>query len=448
MIESSSTSGGSTPTPASRAERRRALRDGRKSSLQDLRQVLYEDGVLALSLHAGKKTLEQLMEEDACRQCGVERKGTHCTERTGYRNGYEVGTVFLGGQQVQILRPRVVGVEGGERPIESYQEARDPEFLTQAALTACALGVSQRNHAEVLHAAAPLGNDATAACGLSKSTIGRRFIEAADQQVKELLSRRIDERYLVVWLDGIGEAGHLAVAAVGLTDNGEKKILGLRLGSTEDATLCREFLEDLRERGLSTERGLLFVVDGGKGIAKAIREVFGKKVVVQRCRCHKKRNILSKVTLPEAERMVVEQELENAWKSRTDTLGRARLELLARRLEARGQDQAAASLREGMRETITCTRLGIPVELNASLTNTNVIESTFSMHEATAHRVKRWQNGRQLVRWAGMALLRAEQSFGTIGDTELLRRLSETLERHASTCDETAKSVAQEQKAA
>lgn len=432
MIESCSSDTPASSPSAPRAERRRALRAARKSSQDDLRRVLYKDGALALSHQAGKNALEQLMEEDASRECGVGQKGTHSTQRTGYRNGYEVGTVFLGGQPVRVLRPRVVGVEGGERPIQSYQEARDPQFLNQAALTACVLGVSQRHHAELLHAAAPLGSDAGARGGLSRSAIGRRFIAAADRQVKELLGRRLDERYLVVWLDGIGEGGYLAVAAVGLTDKGEKKILGLRQGSTEDATLCREFLEDLRARGLSTEHGLLFVVDGGKGINRAIREVFGQKVAVQRCRCHKKRNILDKLTLPDAERRAVERDLDEAWKSSSDTLGRARLELLARGLEARGQRQAAASLREGMREMITCVRLGIPVELNASLTNTNVIESTFSQHESTAHRVKRWQNGQQLIRWTGVALLRAEQAYGTVGDAETLRKLREALEQHAA----------------
>jgi len=432
VIESCSSDTQAPSPPAPRAERRRALRDARKSSQDDLRQVLYEDGALALGYQAAKNVLEQLMEEDASRECGVGQKGTHSKQRTGYRNGYEVGTVFLGGQPVRVLRPRVVAVEGGERPIQSYQEARDPQFLNQAALTACVLGVSQRHHAELLYAAAPLGGDPTARGGLSRSAIGRRFIAAADRQVKELLGRRLDERYLVVWLDGIGEGGYFAVAAVGLTDNGEKKILGLRQGSTEDATLCREFLEDLRARGLSPERGLLFVVDGGKGIARAIREVFGQAVAVQRCRCHKKRNILDKLTLPEAERRVVERDLEEAWKSSSYTLGRARLELLARGLEARGQHSAAASLREGMREMITCIRLGIPVELNASLTNTNVIESTFSQHESIAHRVKHWQNGKQLIRWAGVALLRAEQAFGTVGDAETLRKLREALEQQAA----------------
>lgn len=412
--------------------------------MDDLRRVLYQDGHLALSHQAGKNALDELMEEDACHQCGVGQKGTHSTERTGYRNGYEAGTVFLGGQQTHVLRPRVVGVEGGERPIESYQAARDPKLLNQAALTACVLGVSQRHHAEVLLAAAPLGSDPTAGSGLSRSAVGRRFIAAANQKVKELLSRNLDDRYLVVWLDGVGESGYLAVAAVGLTDKGEKKILGLRQGSTEDATLCREFLEDLRMRGLSTARGLLFVVDGGKGIARAIREVFGQEVAVQRCRCHKKRNILDKLTLSEAECDAVERGLEEAWKSSSDTLGRARLELLARGLEARGQGSAAASLREGMRETITCTRLGIPVGLNASLTNTNIIESTFSQHESTAHRVKRWQNGEQLVRWAGVALWRAEQAFGTVGDAELLRQLCEALERHAAASSAAKGAQAQE----
>lgn len=399
--------------------------------MQALRRVVHEDGVHAMCHEVGLNVLEKMMEEDARRECGVERKGQHSTERTGRRNGYEVGSVVVGGRRVPVLRPRVVGSDGKERPIDSYQAARNPEFLDRAALTACVLGVSQRNHADLLTGVAPLV-DATVASCISKSAVGRRFVAAADRKVKEFLARRLGERYLVVWLDGVGEGGYLAIAAVGLTDTGEKRVLGLRQGSTEDATLCREFLEDLRARGLSAKHGILFVVDGGKGIARAIREVFGKEALVQRCRVHKKRNVLSKLTLPEGERDAVERKLEDAWKSDSDALARANLELLARGLEAQGQRQAAASLREGMRETITCNRLGIPVKLYATLTNTNVIESSFSQHEAIAHRVKRWRNGQQLLRWAGVALSRAEEGFGMVGDAELLRQLREALERHAA----------------
>jgi transposase-like protein len=173
-------------------------------------------------------------------------------------------------------------------------------------------------------------------------------------------------------------------------------------------------------------------------MACALREVFGSKVAIQRCRIHKKRNILAKI--PASERAAVEAQLESAWKGNDEILCRARLELLARGLEARGRREAAASVREGLRESLTCTRLAIPVGLHASLMNTNVIESAFSQHESTAHRVKRWQNGQQLVRWVGIALQRAEQSFASVADPDLLRRLSEAMDNFA------AGSVAQPQR--
>lgn len=417
--------------PPTRAERRRQLREARKSDSDTLREALH-DGVLALGQHAGLAALHQMMEEDANGQCGVSRKGKHQAQRTGYRNGSEFGSVVIGGQKASILRPRVVALDGTELPIESYATARNPAFLDAAVLTACVLGVSQRHYRPVLGAVAPMGGHAADFSGTSKSSVGRRFIAGAEKKVREQLSRSLGERYLVIWMDAVCEAGYLAVVAVGLTDQGEKKVLGVRQGSTEDTVLCREFLEDLVERGLSAAQGLLFVVDGGKGLSCAIREVFGNKAAIQRCRVHKKRNILDKLKLSDATRAAFMHELEEAWKNSDATTGRAQMELLARRLETAGQGEAAASLREGSREMFTCARLGIPQGLYATLTNTNVIESAFSQHESIANRVKHWQNGRQLLRWVSLALAQAEAAFGTVGDADLLQHLRSALEKYAA----------------
>jgi transposase-like protein len=422
----------------SRTERRRQELAARKAAQQvpseeDLRHVVLRDGMLAMGCQIALATLHHLMEEDAKRQCGVSQKGKHDKARSGYRNGYERGSVVLAGRRVEVYRPRVVGVTGGELPIESYRAAGNPDFLNQAALTACIRGVSQRKHRGVLDALAPLGHIAQDVTGLSKSAVGRRFVETADKKVVEVLARPLEERFHAVWMDCIQEADYAVVCAVGLTETGDKKVLGLRQGSTEDAVLCREFLEGLVMRGFSAENGVLFVIDGGKGLARALRDVFGNNVLVQRCRIHKKRNVMEKLTLMGDEREAVERRIDELWTHPNARVAKAHLEVLARSLDALGQTSAAGSLREGAKEMFTCTRLRVPDDLQVSLANTNVIESAFSQYATVAVRVKRWQNGPQVLRWVTVGVLEAEKAFKKIGSALSLQKLGNVLETVAHT---------------
>jgi putative transposase len=412
----------SMPEPSalrvSRAERRRKQREVPSSG--ELRRVVLEDGLLAMSRAMALPTLQAMMEEDANLQCGVQ-KGKHKPTRTGYRNGYERGSVVVAGRHIEIQRPRVVGLQGGELPIESYQAARNPEFLSRAALTACVRGVSQRKHRGVLEALAPLGD--VDGISMSKSAVGRRFVAAADQKLRDLLARRLDQRFLAVWMDCIQESDYAVVCAVGLTEAGDKTVLGVRQGTTEDTVLCREFLEDLVVRGFSAADGVVFVIDGGKGLSRALHEVFGNDVLVQRCRIHKKRNIMDKLTLTGDERDAIERRIDDLWQYPNARVGLAHLELLARNLVAVGQTAAAGSLREGAKEMFTCTRLGVPSELWVSLSNTNVIESGFSQVATVYSRVKRWRSGGMMLRWVSIGVMEAERSFSKVGTTALLDTL-------------------------
>lgn len=412
-----------------RPERRRRAREIKKGlRTQEQRQILLEEGLSVLAQQAGLAALTQLMEEDANNACGVGGKWEQNPEnRLGSRNGWGPGAVWIAGRWVRIERPRATRRGGGELPLESYQAAQNPEFLSNAVLTATVLGVSLRNHPKVVGAVSP-GHKDLQTSGLSKSALGRRFIAAADEFVASFLGRRLDERYLVVWVDAVAEGGYSVLAAVGMTEDGTKKVLGLRQGSTETAAVCAEFLEELMGRGLSGKRGILWVVDGGAGMAKALREVFGQDVLLQRCRVHKKRNVLEKLTLKKDDAKQVAEALDQAWAAEKPALAKAKIEMLARGLEARGQGAAARSLREGAHQMLTACRLGIPLELMASFTNTNVIESTFSVHEGTAHRVKRWRNGKQVLRWVGAASYRAEQSFERVGTPESLAKLARALD--------------------
>lgn len=414
----------------SRPERKRAVQEARRSQLSDLARVLKEDGMSALGFQAGLAALLQLMEAEIDQQCKVRGKWEqNPSQRQGYRNGWGPGCIWIGGRSVSIQRPRAVRTKeagGGEILIESYVAAQDPDFASDAVLTSLVLGVSQRSYPSVVDAVNPVGN--VAARCLSKSAIGRQFIAAANQYLKAFLSRRLDQRYLVVWVDAVAAGDYSALAAVGLMESGEKQVLGLRQCSSEGTAECREFLEELSERGLSCKDGVLFVVDGGKGLGAALREVYGDHVLVQRCQIHKKRNVLDK--LPESAREAVGLKLEEIWSCHNPKLALGKLELLARNLETQKHTSAARSLREGGRDLLTCCILEAPPALLATVTNTNVIESAFSLHESTSHRVKRWRNGKQFLRWVAAGLYRAERSFTKLTDTESLAKLAQALIRH------------------
>lgn len=426
--------------PLSRPERRRAAREARAGQVPDPARVLKKDGLSALAHQAGTAALRQLMDAEIDRQCGVKGKWEQNPhQRQGYRNGWGPGTVWIGGRSVPFERPRAVRTKeagGGEIVIESYLAAQDPEFASDAVLTALVLGVSQRCYPKVVNAVNPVGD--VAARNLSKSAVGRQFIAAASQYLKAFLSRRLDQRYLVVWIDAVAAGDYSALAAVGLMESGEKQVLGLRQCSSEGAAECREFLEELVERGLSGDGGVLFVVDGGKGLGVAIREVFGSNVLVQRCQIHKKRNVLEK--LPESAREAAGLQLEELWSCHNPKLAQAKLEQMARSLEVQKYTSAARSLREGGQDLLTCCILGVPPALLATVTNTNVIESAFSLHESTSHRVKRWRNGKQFLRWVAAGLYRAERAFARLSDAESLAKLAQALTRHAEARKQSATS--------
>src|SRR3954454_15518096 len=117
------------------------------------------------------------------------------------------------------------------------------------------------------------------------------FVERTRTALEELMSRRLDDVGLaVMMLDGTHGADATHVVALAITTAGVKIPLGLWEGSTENATLTRTLLADLVARGLDPEQAIVFVIDGGKALRKAIRDVFGEHALVHRCHRHKERN--------------------------------------------------------------------------------------------------------------------------------------------------------------
>ena len=381
------------------------------------------EGLLALSVGVGLGVLAELMEEEVDEVVGP--KGRHDPERTAVRHGHESGEVTLGGRRVPVERPRVRSADGsGELPLATYAHFADRDPLTRVVLERMLAGVSTRRYRRTQE---PVGSTVEqTARSTSKSSVSRAFVERTREALGELMARRLDDvRLAVLMLDGIDFKGRTNIVALGISTEGAKIPLGLWEGSTENATVATALLADLVERGLDPEQGMLFVIDGSKALRKAIRDVFGE-VPVQRCVRHKERNVLEH--LPERDRPTVKQRLAQAWA--LDDHGRAleRLKLLAVELE-RDHPGAAGSLREGLTETLTLTRLGIRGNLKRTLESTNPCESMIECVRRTHRNVKHWSSGEMALRWTAAGMLEAERQFRRIIGYQQLASLVIAIER-------------------
>ena len=264
----------------------------------------------------------------------------------------------------------------------------------------------------------------------AKSTVSELFIERTRTALSELMGRRLDDvRLAVMMLDGLEIADRTHVVALGISTEGVKIPLGLWEGSTENATLARALLADLVDRGLDPEQAILFVIDGGKAIRRAIKDVFGEHALVHRCHRHKERNISD--LLPERDRPQVLVRIRGAWALTDAELAKQRLERLASELD-RSWPDAAGSLREGMPETLTLIRLGITGQLAKTLCSTNPCESMIEIVRHTQRNVKRWHDGDMRKRWTAAGMLVAEQQFRRIIGYRDLAKLVIAIERHAA----------------
>jgi transposase-like protein len=265
-------------------------------------------------------------------------------------------------------------------------------------------GVSTRNYKEVISTMAET-------VGVSKSAVSRRAVEASEAEVEALLSRRFDDlKLLVIYIDGLIFGDYTMIGAVGVDSGGNKHVLGIREGATENSTVVKALLEDIVARGVDPKRKMLFVIDGSKALRAAINAVFGAQQPVQRCRAHKLRNLLDH--LPKEQRDQIKSVLRAAWKLDARA-GMARIRKLAEWLD-RDYPSAAASLLEGLEECFTINRLGLPPSLLRCLATTNIIESPHAGVRIQTRRVTHWQNGKMVIRWLASAFIRTEKRFNKI----------------------------------
>jgi transposase-like protein len=383
-----------------------------------------KEGLLALAVGTGLQVMTAMFDEDVTRLCGPD--GKHNADRGGYRHGAEAGSVTLGGRRIPVARPRVRAADGsGELRLPSYDLFSSTEILSQLAMEKMLAGLSSRRYG---HGLEPAGSQVEqAAVSTSKPAVSRRFAAATETALGELMSRRLDDLDLVALMtDGVHFGEHTCVVALGIGIDGVKHPLALEEGSTENATLVTDLITGLRDRGLDVTRPVLAVIDGSKALAKAIRDVFDKPLI-HRCQQHKIRNVRDK--LPEKLRTVVEKRMREAYHAGSAVEAEGLLTALARELD-KTHPGAAASLREGMPETLTILRLGVPPTLARTLHSTNPIESMIEICREHSRNVKRWRDGQMALRWCAAGMLEADHQFRRVNGHLHLPKLRAALDAH------------------
>ena len=357
--------------------------------------------LMELAVASGLKVLTTMLEADRTALCGPRYQ--HQAERAASRAGRVSGEVVLGGRKVQIRRPRV-RADGHEVALPTFEAFADTDPLNRRVVEQMLIGVATRQYGRSLE---PTGPEVHTR-GTSKSAVSRRFVAKTAAQLTAWRSTALDALDLVALLiDGVHIGEHCIVVALGIDHTGVKHALGLWDGSTENAAVCQSLLADLQSRGLRTDRSLLVILDGSKALHKAVTQTWGSAALIHRCHVHKLRNILEH--LPEGQRPWVRAIVARAYKAEVATARRL-LQDLARRLEDR-YPSAAASVREGLEETLTILTLGLSDRLRQSLATTNAIESLISRTRHVKRNVKRWRGGHMVLRWTAAAILEAVKGF-------------------------------------
>lgn len=391
---------------------------------------LVQQGLMSLALAAFTKLAEEMMEWEVNTLAGPKNQAS--ASRQNERWGTQAGYCVVGGQKVPLQRPRVRDVRNREVPLGSYEMLQQASLMEDSVWHKIMHGITTRRYGAVVR-------ELEQAYGIEKSAVSEHFIEASRRRLDKLLARPLGEHaFCAMTIDGTCFSDQQVVVAIGLTLQGHKVILGLHQGATENTTVVKHLLEDIGRRGVEFEVPRLYVVDGGKALHAALRKVAGKCGVIQRCQVHKIRNVVDHLT--EQYQSDVRSQMRRAYSMQEYSDARRALDALLRHLMDLNPS-AARSLEEGMEETLSLHRLRVPSNLRRTLSNTNLIESAFSVVETVCRNVKRWQGGDQYLRWVASGLLWAESRWNRIHGYRELPILVKELElavvkgmpiRHAS----------------
>ncbi len=387
------------------------------AAMIDARATLH-DAIVA----AGMGVLGAMLEEERAKICGP--RYAHQPSRMATRAGHANGELALGGRRVRVRRPRVRSTDGDEVTLETWQRFAEADPLTPRAVEQMVLGVSTRKYVRSIEPAPP----GLKSRGTSKSAVSRRFVASTREKLAETMSRDLSKLALcAIMIDGIHVGEYLVLVALGIDSHGDKHVLGLYEGATENTTCCTGLLSDLEARGVPTDRAMLFVIDGSKALAKAIRVKFGTCALIQRCQVHKRRNVEDH--LPNDMKRNAGRTISAAYHSGNVVRAKRMLEALARQLE-RKHPSAAASLREGLDETLTVMRLDLHEGLARTLSTTNPIEFLNGRIRRTTHNVAKWEGGEMVMRWLAVALIEASKTFRKLRGYRGMPKLVAALRAH------------------
>jgi len=411
--------------PMTSAELRLAMPETVSVAMSEIAEDMQE-GLLALAVGTGLQVMSALMEQDVTAVCGP--KGKHDPQRAAVRHGRETGSVTLGGRRVGVDRPRMRAADGsGELPVPAYELFSQTEVLGRMAMGRMLAGLSSRRYRVGLE---PVGQRIEqSARSTSKSAVSRRFVAATATALAELLAAPLHELDLVaLMIDGVHFGEHLCVVALGIGIDGIKHPLGLAEGSTENTSVVTDLLTGLRDRGLDTTRPIFVGIDGGKALRAAVIRVFDHPVI-GRCQLHKVRNVADK--LPDHLASTVTKRMRAAYHADSAIVAQAQLKALAKELE-RTHPGAAASLHEGLAETLTVLRLGVSPTLARTLRSTNSIESMISIARDHSMNVKNWQNGNMALRWCAAGMIEASKQFRRVNGHLRLPALRVALDKYVA----------------
>lgn len=404
-----------------------------KRKVEDVARRLVEGGLdvkvelIQSLIPIGLLYVNEVLQSEVCALAGA-RYSRSATPKRHVRWGSESGYVYLGGCRVPVDAPRVRDRDAGTSGFtDSYRAFQEPRGLDAKVLARLLGGLSCRRYEEGAELV-------PGALGISSSSVSRKFVKESAKALEEFCGRTLEGVDIVaVFIDGKTFAGDQMVVALGVDMDGRKVPLGFTQTATENAKSCAEFLSGLVGRGLKYDEGILFVIDGSKGLRRAVKDVFGDKAVVQRCQWHKRENVVS--YLNKEQQATFRRKLQNAYNKPGYKEARTAVEHVGKELKLINES-ALASLNEGIEETLTLHRLGLFDKLGTSFKTTNCIESLNSQAERLTGRVSNWKNSNQKQRWLATALLDIEPRLKRVKGFKYLQLLRQALKRETENKDD------------
>jgi transposase-like protein len=338
------------------------------------------------------------------------------------RYGFNPGSVNIGGRKLKVEVPKVVdNAEGSFKSLESYQELKTLDALDEQTMQGVLHGLSTRDYASVI-------DHLEEGFGLSKSSVSSKFIKASAECLQEFEGRDISHHKLIaVFIDGKYLMRQQMIIALGITEEGEKVVLGFVQTTTENSTAIGELFKSLKQRGMQWQEGLLFIIDGSKGIKKAIEEQFAEKALIQRCIWHKRENVLS--YLPEDLHEEIKKEYHQALSEKAYKEAKEAMLVLIKKLKKINL-QSSRSLEEGLEELLTLHRMQVNADFSVSFSTTNCIESLNSQLKKYVGRVTNWSSSEQRYRWVATALMKIETKMRKVDNFKNLKHLKNAIQKH------------------